>query len=87
MRASATPAPTSTPPPARLKPRRTAGRRTKDDIWPASNAYSSAFSAASATKLATRTAASGRKGAEAEKNCGTKATKKAIPYGFSAVTA
>lgn len=36
--ASATPAPIRTPPPARLNPRRTEGRRTSEDIWPASNA-------------------------------------------------
>lgn len=34
--ASATPAPTSTPPPARLNPRRTEGRRTREDTRPAS---------------------------------------------------
>ena len=38
FKASARPAPTSTPPPARLKPRRTEGRRTSEDICPANMA-------------------------------------------------
>lgn len=38
LKASARPAPTSTPPPARLKPRRTEGRRTSEDICPANRA-------------------------------------------------